>query len=181
MTSKSVDLSSILQSTDKSLQSTIERIAANHTTMSHDDFALWQQATGFNFCKQSLPWDPLLGSALLPREMFTHDWTRIFFVTGVFNIMTQLVMDEIDASFRVIAYQMAHSCIETWVLPGDKSNVSHLLSQKHRKANKQAGVFKCAAGEALSLYPLLALFFQHVVFRLVRKTHCSLVCHGRLD
>jgi len=78
LTSKSFDLSSILQSTDKSLQSTIERIAANHTTMSHDDFALWQQATGFNFCKQSLPWDPLLGSALLPREMFRHDWMHTF-------------------------------------------------------------------------------------------------------
>lgn len=165
LTSNSFDLSSIVQSTDKSLQRTIERIAANHTTMSHDDFALWQQATGFNFCKQSLPWDPLLGSALLPREMFTHDWMHTFFVTGVFNIMTQLVMDEIDASFRVNAYQMAQSCIEHWVLPGDKSNVYHLLSQKHRKANKQAGVFKCAAGEALSLYPLLAFFFQHVVLR----------------
>ena len=163
LTSNSFDLGAILQSTDASLQRTIARLAANYTTMSHDDFALWQQACGFNFCKQPLPWDPLLGSELLPGEMFTHDWMHTFFVTGVFNIMTQLVLDEIDTFFRVNAYNMAQSCIENWILPGDKSNVSHLLSQKHRKANKQAGVFKCSAGEALSLYPLLAFLFQHVV------------------
>ena len=163
LTSNSFDLGAILQSTDASLQNTIARLAANYATMSHDDFSLWQQASGFNFCKQSLPWDPILGSELLPREMFTHDWMHTFFVTGIFNIMTQLVLEEIDTFFRVNAYNMAQSCIENWILPGDKSNVSHLLSQKHRKANKQAGVFKCSAGEALSLYPLLAFFFQHVV------------------
>lgn len=163
LTSNSFDLGAILQSTDASLQNTIARLAANYATMSHDDFSLWQQATGFNFCQQSLPWDPILGSELLPRQMFTHDWMHTFFVTGVFNIMTQLVLEEIESSFKVNAYNMAHSCIEQWVLPGDKSSVSHMLSQKHRKANKQAGVFKCSAGEALSLYPLFAFFFQHVV------------------
>ena len=103
LTSNSFNLASILQSSDKPLQRTIATIAANHATMSPDDCALWQQATGFNFCKQSLPWDQLLGSTLLPREMFTHDWMHTVFVTGVFNIMTQLVMDEIDAFFRVNA------------------------------------------------------------------------------
>ena len=116
LTSNSFDLASILQSSDKSLQRTIATIAANHATMSHDDFALWQQATGFNFCKQSLPWDPLLGSSLLPREMFTHDWMHTFFVTGVFNIMTQLVMPTkwlshaLKLGFCLVTSQMFPTC-----------------------------------------------------------------------
>ena len=169
------DISKIVFATEAELQGTLQRLQHNAATMSTQDFKIWQQAVGFNYCEKALPWDPVLRGDISPLKSFVHDYMHAFFVKGVFNTTTYLILVSLQAEQKDI-YDRLAQWLSCWKLPRRES-MSKLFSSKRKEANKTAGTFKCTAGEGLSLCPLLALFLTLVI---IPAGLCVLECTAYL-
>ena len=158
------DPSALQLATDQDLQGTLSRLASRAGTVNKDDFRLWEQAVGFNYNEHSLPWDPILGPHLKPCSQFVHDWMRAMFVGGVFPVLMGLTLNSLQTEFKTNAYKLLADYMKLWTLPGSiKDDMSSLFSKRRHDANKEAGSFKCTAGEGLGVYPLFAFWLAFIV------------------
>lgn len=164
LTTQAFDPSALQLATDQDLQGTFSRLASRAGTVSKDDFKLWEQAVGFNYNEHSLPWDPILGPHLKPCSQFVHDWMHTMFVGGVFPVLMGLTLNSLQTEFKTNTYKLLADYMKLWTLPGSiKDDMSSLFSKKRHDANKDAGIFKCTAGEGLGVYPLFAFWLAFTV------------------
>ena len=164
LTADAFDPSALQLATDEDLQGTFSRLALRASTHNKDDFRLWEQAVGFNYNEYALPWDPILGPHLKPCSQFVHDWMHTMFVGGVFPTLMGLTLNVLQAQFKTNVYKLIADYMKLWNLPGSiKDDMSSLFSKKRQDANKEAGIFKCTAGEGLGVYPLFAFWLASTV------------------
>ena len=156
------DMSQIVLANDEELKGTLQRVQDKAASLNKSDFKLWEQAVGFNYCKYPLPWDATLSKELLPLHHFVHDYMHTFFVKGVFNTTMFHLLEALQATGGLDIYKAFATWVGLWVLPR-KDDVSKVFSPKRKEHNKQAGTFKCTAGEGLSIGPLMALYLSLVV------------------
>ena len=70
---------------DADVRGTITRLEQKHDTMSKNDFAMWEQACGFNYKPHGLLQDRALWDILQPVRHFCHLWMHCLLVGGVFQ------------------------------------------------------------------------------------------------
>ena len=155
LTTQAFDPSALQLATDQ---------ASRAGTFSKEDFRLWEQAVGFNYNEYALPCHPILGPHLKPCSQFVYDWVHTMFVGGVFPVLMGLALNSLQAEFKTNVYKLLADYMKLWTLPGSiKDDMSSLFSKKRHDANKEAGIFKCTAGEGLGLYPLFAFWLAFAV------------------
>ena len=148
------DLSKIQQATDHDISGTIKRLALKQKELNKQDFAMWQQAVGFNWNPCDLLNRPDLQQDILPISQFLHDYMHCFLVTGIFQATLWLSLTSLEVAFGSI-YPMIEECLAKWILPVSKRTpLSQLFNKKRYTANKKAMTFKCTASEALGLDPI---------------------------
>ena len=157
------DLSKIQQATDQDILGTIARLTLKQKELSKQDFALWQQAVGFNWNPYDLLHHPGLQEDILPISQFLHDYMHCFLVTGIFQTTIWLLLTSLEVAFGSI-YPMVEQCLGNWTLPASKKTpLKELFSKKRYTANKKAMTFKCTASEALGLGPILRYWLAVIV------------------
>ena len=124
------DLTRIQQSTDQDIAETISRLEKKKATLNKGDFALRQQAVGFNYSVHGLLHCKSLSQDVLPISQFIHDWMHCFLVTGIFQTIMYLLLVDLDGIFGNV-YPIIEQCLGTWVLP--KSNTTPLASLFSKK------------------------------------------------
>lgn len=139
------------------------RLAAAATTQSKTQFEELQTQLGWN-------WDPasVLGNrrwltALDPPSRCCFDWMHVFFVGGVFCVHMGLLMWRLKP--HKITYATLHAYLQPWRWPlavGSKKGCD-VFAPKRAKASWDTGGLKATASECLSLFPVLALFFDALV------------------
>lgn len=157
------DLTRIQQSTDQDIAETISRLEEKKATLNKGDFALWQQAVGFNYSIHGLLHCRSLSQDVLPISQFIHDWMHCFLVTGIFQTIMHLLLVELDGMFGNV-YPTIEQCLRTWVLPKSMTTpLASLFSKKRQVANAKANTFKCTASEAIGLLGVFGYFLMQIV------------------
>ena len=161
---QSWDLSKVQQASNEDIHATAKRLEEKHLELNSIQFQLWQQAVGMNCNAHALlHWESLKGH-VQPISQFLHDWMHCFLVSGIFNTVMHLLMTSLEANLPGNVYDVACKVVGLWVLPAVRhDNLGKLFESKRKKANKQAGTFKCTASEALGLAPIFAYFLQSTV------------------
>ena len=119
--------------------------------MSKNDFALWQQATGFVYNPTALIFDERMDGIVFPLGQMLHDWMHAFLVKSVFQTCMFLMLTSLERLFNKDVYSVLHNYMDAWQLPAN------------RHENLKFMTFKCTASEGLPLYPIFAFFLQAVV------------------
>lgn len=125
--------------------------------MSADDFKIYQQAVGFNYEPFGLLFTPELESHVWPRTQYVHDWMHTLVAGGVFQTIFTAWLDE--AQQYIDIYKQLAEYLDFWVRPKARK-LSLLFGPKRKASNKEAGIFKCDASDALSLCPIIAYYIQ---------------------
>ena len=153
---------------DADLRGTVERLAGFAATCSKDELRLREQACGFTHNAHNLLLNPRLQNIVHPVSQFMHDWMHTFMVHGVFNTITMLALSTI-AEESAGAIDDLQAYISKFTPPvrngGNMTELSQCMSKARWNTSKKAGYFKCTASDALTLFPILALYFQTVFLR----------------
>ena len=115
-------LSKIQHATDQDILGTIARLALKQKELSKQDFALWQQAVGFNWNPCYLLHHQGLQADILPISQFLHDYMHCFLVTGIFQTTIWLLLASLEVAFGSI-YPMVEQCLGNWILPASKKHL----------------------------------------------------------
>ena len=157
LTCKLVNRKDLCMATDHDIKQTINRIKENKDKMCAEDFKVFQQATGFNYEPFGLLFSEDLQHHIRPVQQFVHDWMHCLVSQGVFQTICTAWLD--SAQQHLDIYKELHEYLALWIHPKTKK-LSNLFSPKRKMSNKEAGIFKCDASEALSLGPILCFYLQ---------------------
>ena len=146
--------------TDDEVRGTVARLNTYKTTDNVTTFKLREQALGFTWSPYSLLADPDLTRVVAPCSQFCHDWMHCIVASGLFQLVLQLLLDCIETDGVRNAYVLCKEFLSMchWPVGSHNSKLSLLFEDTRRTNNRKAGVFKCQASDALSMYPLLAYF-----------------------
>lgn len=157
LTCKLMATSELCMASDSDIKETIKRIKHRSTTLSSEDFKLYLQCTGFNYEPFGLLFSEELEKHIQPVTAYIHDWMHTLVANGVFHTIFTAWLDA--AQVHLDIYKELSSYIAVWKHPKSK-NLHLLFSAKRKASNKDAGVFKCDASDALSLCPLVVHYMQ---------------------
>lgn len=154
----------LVLSTDDDFAASVLKTVQKKDTLSSKDFQLWQQAVGLNFNPAAMIFDPDLCRVVKPTSQWLHDWMHTFLVKGIFNTIMHLMMREAEEALGRDFYKIVFDYVKEWQLPKSRSeNLSGLFLPKRKKANDEAGSFKCTASEGLSLFSIFTCLLLQVV------------------
>ncbi len=151
--------------TDADIRGSISRLERYKVIESKGDFALWQQAIGFNYLEHGMLTDKSLEDIVFPASQYCHDWMHCIFAGGIFNVVIFLcLMAAKEEATNVWEILHGYTLKFTWpkavnFCPDKNDN----LSKARVKAHVKAKLFKCTASDGLSLLPVVALFAQGVL------------------
>ena len=157
LTCKLLSRSQLCMANDNDIKNTIAKIKRNSAEMSVEHFKLYQQATGFNFEPFGLLFCAELEHHIFPASQYVHDWMHTLVANGVFHTVFTAWLEAANGHLDI--YTELEKYFDLWVHPVSRK-LQHLFSPKRKSSNKEAGVFKCDASEALSLAPILCFYIQ---------------------
>ena len=126
-----------------------------------------EKALGSTYEPYNMLSDSSLDNVLHLEAQFLHDWMHMIFVTGVWNLVFNFVLEAIRPEIAGNIYTLLYGYIAQWVWPKRVGGMKlhELFTETKRTANAKVGHFKCSASEGLSLYAVCAHFFATVVQR----------------
>jgi hypothetical protein len=130
--------------------------AGNMTEAAFDQL---QTEKGWNHVPDSVLFDELID--VRPRTVLRLGWFHIYLQTGKFNYEFGLAVEFLKAIKPPIKLQAMQAFADRFVWPKRFPSPAHLLAKGH--ISKDTLHFKCAGSEALSLYPVLQLYFDEVL------------------
>ena len=157
LTCKLMGKSELSMASDSDIKQTIKRIKHRSTTLSSEDFKLYLQCTGFNYEPFGLLFSEELEQHIQPVTAYIHDWMHTLVANGVFHTIFTAWLDAAQGHLDI--YKELCSYLAVWNHPKSK-NLHLLFSPKRKASNKDAGVFKCDASDALSLSPIVVYYMQ---------------------
>ena len=148
--------------TSAELKDGIRRI---HARRGIDDASIQEvreKTLGFTYSGYNLMVDPELDDIVQPAEQFMQDWMHCIFVSGVWNICFQMVLQALWSAGIRDVYDSLRDYIKLWCWPRrvNSSKLHELFNDGRRKKNHEASKFKCSASEGLSLYMVVAMLFK---------------------
>ena len=152
------------KATSAELRETVRRLEAHRLVDDDNTFTQREQALGFVYSPYSLLSDSTLDPYLKVADQFLHDWMHMMFVTGVWNLVTNLLCE----TMRVINnqfYGVVRGYLRSWHWPSrlKATSLHELFADSQRQKNADADHFKCSASEGLSLYSVLRHFVEVVI------------------
>jgi len=148
--------------TSAELKDAIRRI---HARKGIDDARIQEvreNTLGFTYSGYNLMVDRELDDIVQPAEQFMHDWMHCIFVSGVWNICFEMVLQALWSAGIRDVYDSLRDYVKLWCWPRrvNSGKLHELFTDGRRKNNHEALKFKCSASEGLSLYMILAVFFK---------------------
>ena len=117
---------------------------------------------GFTYMGYNLMVDRELDDIVQPADQFMHDWMHCIFVSGVWNICLEMVLQALRSAGIRDVYDSLRDYVKLWCWPRrvNSGKLHELSTDGRRKKNLEALKFKCSASEGLSLYMIVAVFFK---------------------
>ena len=118
--------------------------------------------------------DATLDPHLRVADQFMHDWMHMVFVSGVWNVVLNMLLESLRKVKHDI-YAVVRKYVEQWRWPASmkKGKFWQLFADARRAPNAKQNHFRCSASEGLSLYALIRHFLEVVV---MPAGTCSLEC-----
>ena len=162
-----LELAELIPHTDATIRAVVRRVqqAAN-------DYAAKRiKKTEFDTLCTELGWNHSPDNVLHCTELrfdvaaaIHIDWFHTYLQTGIFNYELAFLFvffRHAGGALKNVSLEMAKKFASKFIWPSRFANPSQLLSKD--RVSKESVHFKCSGSEALSLYPILALFLQVVV------------------
>ena len=96
------------------IKESVRRLAAMEGTVPKWEFEVRQHAAGYRHD----PWGILLGTTIerhiQPASQFCHDWMHAVTVSGVANVMSDLLLRTLAANGFVRVYDQLHAYLDAW-------------------------------------------------------------------
>ena len=163
-----LDKTEIMFHTDDSIRNALRALRAaarnlRNGLMEKGDFELMEQDLGFRHHEDNVVLDDQLN--VNARSVLHIDWFHTYMQTGIFNYELAAIIKFLDKNKpHRISIDMMRDFVDRYTPPRHFGVVSHLINPN---CISKGGVhFKCSASEGLTLYPILALFFNEVVLPL---------------
>jgi hypothetical protein len=153
-----------VQHTSATIIATLDHLAVLQHTLSVADFNTETAIHGWNSPQGSMLMGPIVRAMMDVVKGNHYDWAHCYVVHGIFNIELGLLMDDLHPG---VTYNHLHDFASkfTWPrrLSGKSATGLDALSEKRARGSKAKMSFNAQASEALSLYPVIALFVSTVV------------------
>ena len=149
-----LDWSLIEAHSDESIMALYEFLGKKKDTCSQTAFNKVQQLCGFTWNERGILNDPNLEIRVVSMVMW--DWLHVYLVNGLWHTEVTLLLNSLSGSG--VTQVSLHAELESFVWP--RSASSRGATGKNIFAKKQVGDVRCAASEALSLYPCFRLILQ---------------------
>ena len=106
--------------------------------------------------------DRELDAIVHPADQFMHDWMHCIFVSGVWNICFEMVLQALRSAVIRDVYDSLRDYVKLWCWPRrvNSGKLHELFTEGRRNNNHESSKFTCSASEGLSLYLVLAVFFK---------------------
>ena len=153
--------------TSEDILGSVRRLAALKATVGSTEFELREQAFGFRHMPNGILLDEQLRPHLDPASQFCHDWMHCMVVNGVFGTLVYLVLEDLHKS-HIAIWPALCEYVGMWSFPArDRSSeaLAACFDVKRCRSSREAQTFKATASECLSVYPMIAYYFQAVVLR----------------
>ena len=139
----------------------LERVHHFRTIDTAKDFEKRCIANGFSYSGYNLLLDPDLRDHLDPKDQFCHDWMHCLFQSGVWNIVTFLVLAALAKNGFRNVYAHLHDWLSDWHGPAKfkMQKPWQYFAKTRETSNKDAKKFKCPASAGLSLCAVLGVYF----------------------
>ena len=154
--------------TDASIRNTLRVLrAAAHNyrngTITKAELETMEQDLGFRHRDDNVLLDDQLN--INGQSVLHMDWFHTYMQTGIFNYELAALMRFLGKNRpRPVTIDDMREFVSRYTPPKHFGGVSHLLN--NNCISKESVHFKCSASEGLTLYPILALFFNEVVLPL---------------
>ena len=129
-------------------------------TGSAADIAEMETSLGWMYHPKALLATERLRSLVSPLSSCTWDWMHVFYVSGIFNTCSFLVIKLIIDSH--VKRDDIHCFVASFTCPS-KVKPADVLTAKRWKSSTEAGHLRASASECLSLMPILAQYCQHLL------------------
>ena len=132
-------------------------------------FRVRQIVNGFTYSPYTMLTDPELVGIVEPCKQFMHDYMHCLWVNGVWAITFHLILRALRSKRVFDAYARLRAYVDTWNWPRRfkvTSKLSKLFESAREDSNTKAGKFRSAAGQAMSLAPIIVFFlaaFEHII------------------
>ena len=154
-----LDKGDVIYHTDETIRETLKKLRCT-ARYSPENLAEMQTDCGYSHHEENILLDEELniGFASIAHLDWFHTWLQ----TGIFNYELAALMMFLaaDPSCK-ITYEDIGAFVKNYETAKALPKVSHLFHANC--VGKESVHFKCSASEALTLYPILALYFAEVV------------------
>ena len=151
------DLSATKPHTNQSIFRFAQHLKAQSAVLNKGDLKELESNIGLNYCPHGVLYDPLLEQRLLPITSICWDFMHIYFVAGLFQNEMTLLLNAL-ATYG-IKHMELHRFVSTFKWPAIVQSSGKSGKNIFEKKMEEGG-FKCSAGEALALFPVIRLFLQ---------------------
>ena len=130
--------------TSAELRDTIRRLETFRLTDSANSFAMREKALGFTYEPYNMLSDSSLDNILHLEAQFLHDWMHMIFVTGVWNMVFNVVLEAIRPEIAGNIYTLLYGYIAQWVWPKRVGGMKlhELFTETKRTANAKGRPFQ---------------------------------------
>ena len=146
---------------------TVRRLEAFRLTDTKKRVEMRETSLGFTYEPYKMLSDSSLDNVLHLETQFLHEWMHMIFVTGVWNLVFNLVLEAIRPEIAGNIYTLLYGYIAQWVWPKRVGGMKlhELFTDPKRTANAKVCHFKCSASEGLPVYAVCAHFLVTIVQR----------------
>ena len=134
--------------------------------MSEAEFEELQTRRGWNHSPDNILFDELV--CVDPASSFHIDWFHTYLQTGIFNYEFGVAREFLKSVRPPIKIDAMQAFARRFRWPKQYPSPAYLLCSEH--FSKDTLHFKCSGSEALSLFPVLDLFFRKWWSRVVSQT-----------
>ena len=162
VSSTEVDMSKLKLHTDETVVAIAHKLKAKAAIENKTRFQSSQKQLGFTYSPGMITLDADLVPIYKPISALVYDWMHCMLLDGVFAITVGEMMEELRP--RGVSYKHIADFVQAWHWPGrigfQGASGDDIFKPARIAKFYEERKFKSSASEALSLYPVLAAFFD---------------------
>ena len=166
MVCKMIKDSDRVPATDDDLLGAVDRLAHRFRTNA-PHYKNWEKASGLNHLEHGMLQNQQLRSKgiIKPVTQYVHDPMHTLVANGVMNIVLWLLLTALVPFMDI--WSILNSYVAHWNFPKHvkMNNLSDIFNERKARSCKEAKQIKAMASELLSVYAILAFFFQTLLLQ----------------
>ncbi|CAE7277691.1 unnamed protein product [Symbiodinium necroappetens] len=175
-TAKYTRKSQLQFATDPEVLESWQRMEQRFLSETPQNFAKWEQATGFSFSSQALLGSTKLRPFLEPVSCYMHDWMHGVVANGTLNIVGYLFLQAMQQQ-GLQSWSSFRDYLGFWVLPAAFKkacpDLPSLFDSKRVDSCKKSSKLKMQASELLCIGPILSHFASTACAGAVDQRPCK--------